>query len=73
MAKSAAVKTIRKAPALKAAPEQTYQTLNRAIIVFNNACNVEILVNTDSMTASVTVTDNVEEKNYAGTATLEEV
>ncbi len=73
MAKAAA-KTIKTAPAMRAGENKdlTFLTECRAIIHFNNACNTEIIIDTDAMTATVQVIDAVAGKTYRGTANLEE-
>ena len=73
MAKSAA-KTIKAAPAMRAGENKDFAFLTecRAIIHFNNACNTEIVIDTDAMTATVQVIDSVAGKTYRGIANLEE-
>lgn len=73
MAKSAA-RTIKAAPALRAGAgtDSTFLQECRAIIHFNNACNTEILIDTEAMTTTVQVIDAVAGKTYRGTVTLEE-
>lgn len=73
MAKAAA-KTIKSAPALRAGAntDSTFLQECRAMIHFNNACNTEIVIDTEAMTTSVQVIDMIAGKTYRCTGTLEE-
>ena len=72
MAKSA--KTIKAAPALRAGSgtDSTFLQECRAIIHFNNACNTETVIDTEAMTATVHVIDQIAGKSYTCTGTLKE-
>lgn len=56
---------VRSAPAV---PEQF-----QAIINFHRSCNTEIVVNTESKTVVIKMTNMLDGKTYTATATMEEI
>ena len=51
----------------------TIKDVNRAIIRFNKECVLELLVNTESLSASIQCTNEKNNKKYRLTGNLEEV
>jgi len=70
----AKTKTIKSAPALKAAASTdfTYRNELQAVIRFNSACVLEVTADTEQKTLSIRLLDEVNGKTYQGSVKLAE-
>lgn len=69
----AKTKSIKSAPMRNGSgTDQTFLTECRAVLAFNNACNAEIVINTETKAATITLHDYVAGATYTGTVELQE-